>query len=319
MQLPSSDAPWTEVRPFGKYFLDLLENRSWSVRRVTTIHPGVHQIGRRVSLDVDAEELTKRARDAGLRMSSGASQVLPVPLGILAKGTLLDIDSVDQDDHVSSIAPSDRDSMVAMGIMAVAIERAGIPTNTRIRKVLHHIASDETTATLSQLIAVVSSSTRTISDEAAERGFNAADFDKWKTITDDSALIQLLVQYARSFIAITRVAIPTSPDEQNTMTLKHRLIEPTRIPERRPFWEAIGWRPMYLSVATPSLGFSSSDHLRIEAPNGSSLVSAALARSVTKQPNQAFAVAPSKQRYQRALTTDRAVAHARKVAPGDYS
>ena len=90
MQLPSSDAPWTEVRPFGKYFLDLLENRSWSVRRVTTIHPGVHQIGRRVSLDVDAEELTKRARDAGLRMSSGASQVLPVPLGILAKGTLLE-------------------------------------------------------------------------------------------------------------------------------------------------------------------------------------------------------------------------------------
>ena len=313
MRLPDGPVTWPGDKDVGRYFLDLSRERQWALRRVETISfLDERRVERKVSLDVDLELLREAAVRAALIPESSddlGETLLPVPIVLLAKGTLVDLDVSDANGRSLSVALSSVDSAVASALLCALLDENSLLNTAHIRDLVYAIANDETESTLADLVRFIEGGQPT----ATGSGPQEADRAAWRSIADNPEAADFLSQFATRFMLICQLAY-----EPRVVTVKYRYVETTKPPDRRRFWDRLGVGSMPLQVSVPGLGYARSEHIRVDAPPGATIEDPTLSRETATTSGSTFAVTASKDRYRSRPTLDRAVFHTRVATGGDY-
>jgi hypothetical protein len=275
VKLEPGPAAITEAQTLGKYFCALIDNPAWIRRRVETVKfVDMQRVERRVTLDIDMDRVQAHARDAGLILPS--TKKLPVPLTLLQKNLLLDIDVRDAAGSSLAIATSHEDSRAAHAMMLYRIKSARpeleLP-DVVIRK-LYSVAKEmpslEDHATLT-----AGDGIRTVAAWRLDDGAHDPS-DSDRTIWRDLFTIDPVLATVADFTHLFMPTIYLSHEEGLTL-VKYRYVEQEMIMPRREWAERLGLSPSITLIEAPAAGRAEREHLRVLAPEGASIIDMTLA------------------------------------------
>lgn len=234
-------------RRVGRFFLDLVEDPSWVLRRVETIHIlGSKLVERRVTLDIDYPNLVARARAHHLPWRDGIS----VPLLRLRKDLLLDIDIRSAGGNPLAIATSDQDSAVAQCLIMAHLEEKGFSTRTLPGSFAAAVLEVARNPRVGERQIVVRAK-----DESASAAALACP-----------GLVDLLASFADTFMVVVTV-----PPGTGTTIVKYRNVEYVDFTGDFGALARLGINPPQVSVEGTDDGRSQRGHVRIVAPGDTRL------------------------------------------------
>lgn len=272
-----SEAPglddWSTLGPLGRATLAFLRDTRWVSRRVETVRfLNATTLERRITLDLDRAALGTIASTAGLPPDAD----LCVPLAVLRKGLLLDLDLRTGDDRSAQIVTSDVDSRAAQAAAMAELEDAGVDITTlskAIRRTIYDAARctptmhDVAVLTGAEADDLAVDSWALVGDLSSTEG----DQDAWQDLLDShDRFTELLTNFTLSFMLMTPLARNDLPG-----LLKFRYIE-TQEPSAMLLRERLGLGAFQTLVEAPSVGDAAREHLRIECPAGVAFQSAHL-------------------------------------------
>jgi hypothetical protein len=308
-----------ELADEGGLTLELLLRSDWVARRVETVRfLDSTRLERRISLDLDIEELGRLCAT-----QNGASGRVLLPLIVLEKGLLLDLD-ITADAVGASIATSDDDSRAATGALLRTLVDANVDVSALSSSILRTI-QNATRAMPSELDLQV------LRDGSAEAG----TVDAWRLVEDPNLSEQenedeaatwtallaanddfwsLLRNFTKSFMLMTDVDLDDLP-----RVIKIRYVE-TQDPAEMDLATRMGLAPYLTLVEAPGVATAKREHLRIEAPPGVVIEEAAL-WSIDDRFDPGLRALPTSadRTYQRRLTLDRVAIYTAKAENSDYA
>ncbi|WP_143483682.1 hypothetical protein [Propionicimonas paludicola] len=281
-------------------------------RRVETVHiVDLKRVERRVTLDIDMERVAERARDAGV--DGEHVRKLPVPLAMLQKTLLLDVDVRDHSGGAVSIATSHEDSQAAHATMLsrIAEHMPGIELSDYLIQKLYVIAKDMPSKTDYEKLVSGDPASRDIDawTLGGENGVipNAKDSAVWDAVFENEHIVPTIVDFTRLFMP----TIYLRKDGGLTL-VKLRYVERESIITRRRNAGRIGWEPASILIEAPAVGRAEREHLRLIAPPGLSLTEMTLARIQDGSPPA------GKQTFERRVTHERGVLYSSGLQVGSY-
>lgn len=302
-----------DAKTIGAYYADLLGDGSWIRRRVETVEfLDDHRIERRVTLDVNGDDLRSRADLHGLE----TLHILPVPLATLNKELQFDVDVRDMRDEPIPVTLSDEDSHIAHAF-ALSIISDTVTLNTlsdALRKELFRLIRRPSVVRLAELARRVS-----IPSHAAnpEIDIDLSDDDKlvWRSLFDSDITRQLLVQLSQSYVFAAQITpLP------GTFIVKFRYVEEWRPSPRWRLGEQLGYQAAKLFVPAYAIGSAQREHTRIAVPDGTKISRTRLVQRVRRRDR-------SRSRWDRPVSQDmygsrqspeRAVIYTRGIPRGQY-
>jgi hypothetical protein len=321
MQLPSGASTWPQAEAVGRYFLSLVDEPDWLLRRVETMEfLDSNRAQRRISIDIDVDKLKAVANQHGLPFSNR----LYVPLTLLAKNLLIDFDVTGQNSESLSVVTSDQDSHAAFSLLlALAAESGFNPTSFSVGMLqkLYKIVSDIPSSTEINAIEnaqALAGSSITIDSWQLEQGITASatDLITWENLFRVERFLRYIMTFTAKYMPIVAI------DTNNTGSIvKFRIVDLERsfLGSDVTFRERLAIDQQLIAVDAPSIGRAQREHLRIVAPGGT-FVTSAIVRSVASNASTGTALAPSRAQdsYHRRLTTTRAVIYTRRTATGPH-
>jgi hypothetical protein len=309
---------WAECRRAGRYFFSLVADPSWVHRRVETVELiSRFTIERRVSLDIDVHDLVKRAEAADYQ----SPKQVYLPLTLLRKIVLTELDVRDDSGRALCVVTSDRDSHAAHAVVLETARQAGFDPqgfSPALVQKLYDI-----------VWAIPSAEDRT----AIERNWHADDvgIEAWSVrsgltwTAEDQRLWDDLFANETFVARIAELTVKYMPiaaidTTRASRIVKFRTVEPQVNPLKLiGFREKFGMRPGLFVVDAPSIGRAQREHLRILAPGGTFLSSANLvARPDSGRHLGKPAPQPPGAKYKQRLTLERAVIYSRDAETGPY-
>lgn len=258
----SGPADQRTIVTIGRYWHELLSDRSWVRRRVETkALVDESHIEARVSLDINVETINRHARDARCRFDG----LLPIPLVAHRKELQLDLDVRDASGNSCSLLTSDSDSHIAHAYFLYVMTQQGFPPAVLTEKFREEsfkaIRNDNGTDIL--LVRVDGLRAELSS------GQKLSPEDKlWKSLLENSTLYDLLVDLSSGYFLICRVS-----DRLKSTILKYRrLAEIDTHNLTVPM--ALGLEPLRLRFAAPQMRSAHREHVRVVAPAGTEVVRA---------------------------------------------
>lgn len=264
---PAGDA--TPRHP-GRIWRDLLEDRSWILRRVETVEfIDASTLRRRVTLDYSPRDLADRSSDL-------PEDRRALPLCLLAKGLVLDLDIRDSTGASLPAATRELDSDVAFNILTSALEDCGtrvsdLPDSLqrKIRSACFDFphSADDPEAPASEYQSWALDTT------------NAEDFETWRALVADNEVFRhYLKMFTFSYLLLT----PTSEtDRSGHAIVKYAYEDVIEIQSVSPrLVDRLGLAPTLMLVSSPHLGNDRRNHLRVDAPAGMLIVDAELMQLV---------------------------------------
>ena len=281
MTLAPGPSNLAQARTVGAYFCSLIDNPDWIRRRVETVHfVDLTRVERRVTLDIDMSKVVQHAVDANLDLA--AVEHLPVPLAMLQKTLLLDIDVKDSSGTSLSIATSDEDSGAAHAVMLHRIDQQGMTLTPLLSDKLYQIAKDMPSQ--SDYLALAGmlpprKRQRMIGIDAWALG-NAKPrpTQAERRIWDDLFKTDTIKKTIADF---TRLFMPTVYLRKNSTglsLLKFRYVESETTLRRGNLLNRLGLTPSTVLIDAPAVGRAEREHLRLLAPQGLSITQMLLAR-----------------------------------------
>ncbi len=314
-QLPSHEAPahlgtetWDELRSLGRTTLALLQDVDWVQRRVETISfVGSRGFERRVTLDIDGERVRQIVRRSGGDL---AAPIL-LPLTVLNKGLLLDVDVRDAQGKSLTVVTSDMDARAGQAALLACLDTErhsafDVATlSPAIRKTIYNAVrcfpSDDDRKVLSH----PEDATESVAswELAEDLSGDPEDVRRWAEILDQHEdFSSLLVNLTLRFMLMTPLHLA---DE--TVIIKYRYQE-VQEPSQLRLRERLGFRTFTpMLVAAPVVGTATREHCRLLAPDGMCLDSVYLwdVRGGLG-PGERARPAAGNERYQRRMTPERA-------------
>lgn len=262
MQPPAGPVEWVGYENLGRFWLDLYTDHSWILRRVEGVTLlDLVRVERRTTLDIDVQRITELAEKHELT----DKQSLVIPLALLDKNLLLDVDVSDEVGSTLPICVSDRDASAAALLMLAYLEHShdmlGIPR--AIQQKLYDIAKgnpsieDRKTLTLSA------------AGEIEQWGLGASlmvgqdAVDKWLSLFDDRKFSDLVVAFTLQYMLMVPLRLP---DQRSVRILKFRIVEASgELTPERSWLERAGISPFSYLIEAPTVGRAgreTSDYLR---------------------------------------------------------
>lgn len=283
MDLPGDLPQWPACKPLGKYFHSLLSDPGWVRRRVETVEViNTVRFERAVSLDIDVDDLAKRATDSGVSDVTN----LYVPIASFKKRLLIDFDVVDQDGQTMSLVTSDEDSHAALAMLLATAEGSGIDPSRlssgalqKLHDIVRHPASTEDAAVIAR--ASRSPGRLEVPGWQLKPGYNVTDADIkfWReTLFADAGFVSRIAEFTTQYMPIIGVRRDRTPT-----VVKYRTIEsePAADFDKWTMAERLGWNEIYIGIETPSIGRAQREHVRISSPGGVFAVSVDVAVAET--------------------------------------
>lgn len=305
--LTGSDAEATTI---GSYFLDLDADSSWVSRRGETIHIlDDHRLERRITLDLDLDDLRSRARNR-LKLSQDPSTLL-VPLTFLEKSLFLDFDLSGPDGNSLHLVTSDQDSRAAQCMMlAHLLEDRPQTISQKLRDKLYDVAAHFPGDALG-----VSADAYTVRQihPTSLAGFPDADRDQWVTWLRRPGFIRLLTTFTTHYMPIAALPVPA---DQSAAMVKMRLVDPWDHPGENAL---LGLGPAGFNIKAPTIGRYRREHIRVLAPEGTELSGIGLVSAEASAPEEPGAVLVGASDFYARLTPERGVVYAKGHNRNDES
>lgn len=249
---------WLSLAELGRQALALHECNDWIARRVESIAlVDTSQVVRTVTLDVDCGRIRTLFADAGIPIPASVR----LPLTLLPKTLLLDLDVRDGSGRALSLLTSAQDSTVAQATMLALLEKRGIKVGRLSQDILDNLFR----------IAVEEPSglDRTRLVPGGEPEFwtllpgSSRDQKVWGTLFQDSAFVDLAATFTLSYAPT--VEIPLGAE---VVILKYRHLE-RQIEAASPSWRTrLSLEPYTQLLEIPSIGSCGREHTRFESPEG---------------------------------------------------
>ena len=282
----------------GQYVVSLLQDPSWVRRRVETIRfVDEDTVLRNVTLDVDLGVITARTPVPYL------TSTRPVILTTLTKELLVDFDLRDGDGKALPIATRFEDSDWAF--QALLAQTAADPEDHQAAsKIAPHLYA------ITKCFPAVEDSPddpgRLVSWKTPDE-WGREEYDSWDRLLRNEEFTRLLLEFTFNFLLITR--LPPAPSIQLVKFAYRTNFEF----HRYSVWEKLSVRSTQVALRVPTLGTSTSSHVRINAPPELRFTSVELARR--ENPNKAPGSAGF---YHRRISADRAQLYTGPSPAGDY-
>lgn len=311
MRLDSGPASLDEAMTLGTYFCSLIDNPSWIRRRVETVHiVDTQRVERRVTLDIDVDRVRDFAAGAGLEV--GPVKKLPVPLTLLTKTLLLDVDVRDQSGSSLAIATSHEDSRAAHAMILCRIQQE-LPLLTLTPLVverLYSIAKEMPSKSDFDALANVGQSRPIAAWRLADGSQIPTELDReaWRQLFANERVLATIADFTRLFMPTIYLGAETG-----LAIVKYRYVEQEPIMPRMSWGERLGLSPSTTLIEAPAAGRAEREHLRLVAPNGVSIIDMVLGRIVQASP----APRPS-QTFQRRVALERGVLYSSGLERGNY-
>lgn len=258
IRCPSRRSSKDEDVALGEAWLRVISNPEWLLRRVETVVLRDRSIQERfVSLDIDIDKL----RAAYSHRLTGDR--LLIPIGFIEKNLMLDFDLKDASDQRLSVATRLDNSKVSYQILLAVLSRvarqAAVPQE--VRTYLQEISSSE-------------------SGDGAIAAFDppvsTPDIALWSGFLGDSRVQAWLELLNKKFILIA-----VSSRVSGHTIVKYRRLEsdPSTVHETdsedpfidREWVRSVGKYSIILKPKPASIGWSDSEHFRLQAPEGTFL------------------------------------------------
>lgn len=298
------------------------------MRRVETVtHLDAQRIERRTTLDIDCACLRDLARDAG----GGNATTLLVPIALLPKGLLLDIDVRDKTGAVVPVSVSDRDSSAATALMLARLaEIPGVDPaqlNPAIPQKLYDIASampkddedDEDGASDWSALTEAHGDDVLVDLWRIDPSLTVSDADveQWRDLFEDGEFSGLVLTFSLQYMLMSTIDVR----DNDVCTIKLRHVEVSELDSNNTLAERLGLSAFYYLIDAPAVGRAAREHLRVVAPPGTFLQSVTLVDLSVDVESQYKHLVPAfgAGRFQSRVTPERAVIYSKGLPEGSYS
>lgn len=313
---------WKDCKEFGRYFRDLHVDTSWIRRRVETIDmvDSAH-IQRRISLDVDMNDVRSRALKFGVDIEHGVF----LPISLLKKNLLLDFDIRDDSGNTLSILTSDEDSHAAQSCMLASIENLGVDPgslNTAIIDRIYHLAREEPSSADCVTLADSESDSESSSSVEAwtilepQLNLDKEDVNQWNSFFSDDEFRGFAIDFTLKYCPIVRVDC-----NRNSSVIKIKLLDTESAIRDNPAWrEEFCITESLYEVPFPSAGRAQREHFRIIAPEGILMLGTLMLRADDATSEKSHPV-PRKTSslFTHRVSTNRVSLYTRNVPVGNYA
>ncbi|CAB4735097.1 unannotated protein [freshwater metagenome] len=284
-----------------RFIRDLLEDPDWVIRRVETVTILSTSLReRRVSVDIDVTEVSRRARECGLDVE----QPVCVPVSLLPKGLIFDFDARGNGGEPVSLANRAVDSEVA----ALLVVESAVHADPSL---------DEPPTSIGEILFMV---THSFPDEDLIKGLGGADGTRvlenlsdyfgipvdasdqswWLQAWQQPQFSRDLRHFADHFVSLVLLDLQGS-----SQILKLRRLEQGSDSSRVLAGDQVD--PSDFSLAAYDVGRAASDHLRVVAPPGTFFTDAWLVR-----------LTPGVLTYSERTALDRLAFYTHGVEPGAH-
>lgn len=257
----------------AEFWLDLLEDPSWIVRRVETVTlVELEAYERSVSIDVDAAEVRKRLNAHQL----DADRAVRLPLAIIPKGLLLDFDLHDSSGEPLPVLSRADDSKIAVAVMLAAIARS-----------THRPMSDIPT----ELIQFLGDQAFTFPDEddPDRKASLGVALVRWREWLDHETVTRWMRALTEGFLIVTEMQLGSgrqivkysrleTDSDDDIELLRSPQSDRWYKPRRWPFYPQRPSHPVVVRAAGALR--AESEHVRVVAPTGTFFASPAMLTAV---------------------------------------
>ena len=317
MKLGTRATPWSTAEPVGRLYLNLIRDSTWNVRRVETIRLlDQDLVERKVSLDVNIQDLRRRVEKAGFR----GIKTIPLPIFTQVKTLMLDLDIRMGNGEAVPLATSAEDSWIAYSMLLCVAAEHGLDPETFSTPLLEAIYAcvrhlpDEVEL---QAIRRIDSDDR-VTDYWASRAsdlFSAnSDRDAWEKLFAIPQFAALARDFTLKSMAIARIGL----SKTRTGIVKYRYVD-VASPSELAAAEAWGLEDFLYFVAADSIGFAQREHTRVLAPDGMEITDIILWERAEAGADASVPFSVSAQRYHRRASAERGVIYTRRLPKGSYT
>lgn len=318
MDVRSRATKWKPAEAYSRFFLDILRNSSWILRRVETVEIlDQNQLQRRVTLDIDLDDLRDRLKRAGLE---GASRIY-LPLFTQVKTLMLDLDVRSADGHAITLATSAQDSWVAYSmLLGVANEEGFEPKRfeAEVREAIYecarHMPSEDELRLAGPSLGHAAVRDYWMSRASGTFSSNSHR-DTWEALFSNESFARLVADFSTKSMAVA--CVPLTGD--STAIVKYRYVD-VGSPSSDPIpGEAWGLAAFKYLVPLGSIGGAQREHTRVIAPEGMQVVDVQLWEKIQPSVNELAPVRVSPRLYNKRVSEERAVVYTRRFPRGNYS
>lgn len=302
-----------EASSVGKFLHSVLVDPGWVKRRVETIElVDTRRIERRVTIDIDSEDLRNRAMAAGVY--DPGSPMLPIPLTLLRKNLIFDIDVRDANGGARSILTSDEDSRGAHAVLLhrlQLIKQSSVLTermSDKLYEIARRMPSQDDLETLSQY----STDYAYISGWSLDRGTEEEEW-AWATLFAEPAFTALVIDFTTLYMPT--VYIDGSRDRE---VLKYRYVESEEFLPSPTVRQRFLLEPVFALISAPTIGRAQREHLRIKAPPGIDVLSVDLGCYTREELPGGPASLRRDDTYESRVALERGVIYTSRMRRGEY-
>jgi hypothetical protein len=249
---------WATLEERGRAALALHESNRWIARRVEDIRlVDTSQVVRRVTLDIDCSVVRSLLGEAGIASPTTAR----IPLALLPKTLLLDLDIRDAANTALGLVMSEQDSTAAQAAMLALLKRSGQPVEHFSQDILDNLYR----------VALEMPSPQDL-QQLVPRGRPPI----WRLTpgsSDDQAVWGALFLIPEFVELVTTFTIGYSPMvdiplDRDSYLLKYQHLE-RQIDAEDPSWRTrLSLEPYTQVLDIPSIGRCVREHTRFEVPPG---------------------------------------------------
>lgn len=308
MRLVDAVTGSAEFLSWGVYFRGLIDDRSWVSRRVETVTVlDRNRIERNISFDLDHARL-----QTGEAAPTDDGDYL-LPVAILRKRLLLDLDVKDASGHAMSVVTSQGDSRAALSVM-YAVLRGEFPAlvvppaaSARLESLLRHESSRD----FANLLYTLNPPklVRRFQTFGRLHKLNLHDDERafWLDILAKPQIRTVLFELVLSYMLIVRLP---KVDSSNRI-IKLRYVDQA-VAFRIKVLQQLSIVSTRIPVPAGGIGFASREHTRVDAPYGTRIIDAELrsGRGGGRKVNPDL--------YERRISFDRAVIYTSQLERGNY-
>lgn len=281
MTIDIGHAGFLDSLRIGAYYDDLSRDVNWIKRRVETIRIlDDRRIERRITLDIDARELRRRARRHAV-----FSRRLPLPIATLAKELQLDVDVRNAQGEPMAVTTSAEDSHLAHALVLSTLRRNGIWSPSLPPGVIVGLYDLVVRPSLDRLERIVND---VLWDGEDLPGRPDADLQEdereaWARILEVDEAKDLLRGLAQNYLFAVETEL-----ERPVIVIKLRYVEQVRMRVPNPISQ-LGFTPSRFPIpVNGSIGTAAREHVRIVAPDEALMGRAILRLDGTKRPETEY-------------------------------
>lgn len=308
-----------ELSAQGALILEFLDSADWVARRVETVRfLDSTRLERRVTLDINRGRLAEVAARHPAAVNDGR---ILVPVALLAKGLLLDLDLRGNDEPLQ-VATSDVDSQAAAAALVRTLADEGVDVTKLPQSILSTILEVTKCSPSEQDVKVLNGESpdiKTVDAWKLEKDLHGnyeAETKQWRDLlsTYDSFWSRLGT-FTLLFMLMTEVEVDNCPG-----IIKYRYVETQDLPDM-DVNERLGLEPFVTLVEAPGVASATREHIRIEAPPGVLFEDAYLWTLDERLPLGMDALPPAgiDRKYQRRVTQGRVAIYTAGMAQGNFA